>query len=212
MRCVENVLASCWIRPIGVLKAEDEGGEGWPSYLMVARNNKVVKNNRASAAGRRPAKAVRPTRRATGVCRPYPHRRRPAPSGKAGSDHCHKARPSFRTRRATIPTRRLARSSVRTPYPAARASAVEAETGGVVERHGRASRAGCGRSECTMPNGDGRRGVGAPAKEYERLLLCQNLPSGKETTRSYALLILVKRRRRRRNQRPVIHDIPFFPS
>ena len=76
-----------------------------------------------------PTKAVRPTRRATGVCRPYPHRRRPASCGKAGSDHCQKDRPSRRTRWATTPRRRLARSSVRTQYPAARASSCSSFAG-----------------------------------------------------------------------------------
>jgi hypothetical protein len=105
-------------------------------------------------------KAVRPTRRAIGVRRPYLHWRRPAPCGKVELDHCHKARPSFRTRRATTPRRRLAPFGRPVPYRAPRAPAVEAETGSVVEGPGRSCACvGDKNPKCIMPNGDCRRGL-----------------------------------------------------
>jgi hypothetical protein len=47
---------------------------------------------------------------------------RPYTANRDITDHCQRAWPSFRTRGATTPRRRLARSSVRAQYPAARAS------------------------------------------------------------------------------------------
>jgi hypothetical protein len=84
-----------------------------------------------------PSKAARPTVRATGVCRPYSHRRYLAPCGKVEFDHCQRAWPPFRTRRATVSKGRLAAGQVRPPQPVlgSNRDAFEAETGGVVEEH-----------------------------------------------------------------------------